>query len=193
LEPPGECRFSAFISLGTLPDVSWSDLIYRLGDDAATRSILIYMESIGDARPFLSAAREVSMSKPIIVLKAGRTAAGALAAAGHIRQAPGDDDVLDAAFRRCGVLRVERISDLFYMSEVLSKQVLPRGRGWRLSPMPPGPRCWLWTLVRNGGELAPRQTKPIRWGCPWGHAGGNSPKRWARPRATSIRMAYWRC
>jgi acetyltransferase len=70
--------FSAFISIGSMLDVNWGDLIYYLGDDPATRSIVIYMESIGDARAFLSAAREVALTKPIIVIKAGRTEAAVL-------------------------------------------------------------------------------------------------------------------
>ena len=78
-----------------------------MGDDARTKSIVIYMESIGDARAFLSAAREVALSKPIIVIKAGRTAAAARAAASHTGALTGSDAVLDAAFRRSGVLRVQ--------------------------------------------------------------------------------------
>lgn len=75
--------FSAFISIGSMLDVNWGDLIYYLGDDPSTRSIVIYMESIGDARSFLSAAREVALTKPIIVIKGGRTEAAAAAAASH--------------------------------------------------------------------------------------------------------------
>jgi Acyl-CoA synthetase (NDP forming) len=74
--------FSAFISLGSMLDVGWGDLIDYLGEDPHTHSIVLYMESIGDARSFLSAAREVALSKPIIVIKAGRTQAAAQAAAG---------------------------------------------------------------------------------------------------------------
>src|SRR5262249_25106567 len=69
--------FSAFVSVGSMLDVGWGDLIDHLGDDPRTESILIYMESVGDARTFLSAAREVALTKPIIVLKAGRTQAAA--------------------------------------------------------------------------------------------------------------------
>ncbi len=108
-------------------DVGWGDLIDYLGDDPDTHSIVIYMESIGDARSFLSAAREVSLTKPVIVIKAGRTAAAAQAAASHTGSLTGSDEVLDAAFRRSGVLRVDRIADLFYMAEVLAKQPRPRG------------------------------------------------------------------
>ncbi len=118
--------FSAFVSLGSMLDVGWGDLIYYLGDDPQTKSIVIYMESIGDARSFLSAAREVALTKPIIVIKAGRTQAAAQAAASHTGALVGSDAVLDAAFRRCGVLRVNSISDLFDMAEVLAKQPRPQ-------------------------------------------------------------------
>src|SRR5271166_2934857 len=93
--------FSAFVSVGSMVDVGWGDLIYHLGNDPKTRSIVIYMESIGNARSFLSAAREVALNKPIIVIKPGRTAAAAKAAASHTGALTGQDDVLDAAFRRC--------------------------------------------------------------------------------------------
>ena len=108
-------------------DVDWGDLIDYFGNDPRTHSIVIYMESIGDARSFLSAAREVSLTKPIIVIKAGRTAAAAKAAASHTGSLTGSDEVLDAAFRRVGVLRVNSIADIFYMTEVLAKQPRPRG------------------------------------------------------------------
>ena len=94
--------FSCFISVGSMLDVGWGDLIDYLGDDQRTRSILIYMESIGDARSFLSAAREVALSKPIIVIKAGRTEASVRAAVSHTGSLAGSDDVLDAVFRRGG-------------------------------------------------------------------------------------------
>ena len=108
-------------------DVGWGDLIDFFGDDPATESILLYMESVGDARSFLSAAREVALRKPIIVIKAGRTAAASKAASSHTGALTGSDEVFDAALRRCGVLRVQRISDLFHMAEVLGKQPRPRG------------------------------------------------------------------
>ena len=122
--------FSAFVSIGSMLDVGWGDLIDYLGNDPHTHSIVIYMESIGDARAFLSAAREVALTKPIIVIKAGRTAAAAKAAASHTGSLTGSDEVLDAAFRRTGVLRVNSIADIFFMAEVLAKQ--PRPSGTRL-------------------------------------------------------------
>ncbi len=135
--------FSAFISLGSMLDVGWGDLIDYLGNDPATKSILIYMESIGDARAFLSAAREVALTKPIIVIKAGKTEAAAKAAASHTGALTGSDEVLDAAFRRCGVLRVNNMSDLFYMAEVLARQ-----------PRPKGPRLTILTNAGGPGVLA---------------------------------------
>lgn len=97
--------FSAFVSIGSMMDVSWGDIIYYLGDDPNTKAIAIYMESIGDARSFISAASEVALTKPIIVIKPGRTSQAAKAAASHTGSLAGSDDVLDAAFKRCGVLR----------------------------------------------------------------------------------------
>lgn len=119
--------FSKVISIGAMLDVDWSDMLYYLGDDSRTRSIVIYMESMGDPRGFLSAAREVARRKPIVVLKAGRSSETARAVVLHTGGSIGDDAVVDAAFRRCGVLRVERIAELFYMAGVLSKQPRPRG------------------------------------------------------------------
>jgi acetyltransferase len=132
--------FSAFVSIGSMADVGWGDLIDYLGQDPRTRSILLYMETIGDARAFLSAAREVALSKPIIVIKPGRTAAAAKAAASHTGSLTGSDEVLEAAFRRSGVLRVNDIADLFDMAEVLAKQ-----------PRPAGPRL---AIVTNAGGPA---------------------------------------
>jgi acetyltransferase len=147
--------FSGVVSAGSMLDVNWGDLIYHYGDDAYTSSILIYMESIGDARSFLSAAREVSLRKPIIVIKPGRTEAARKAAASHTGSITGSDEVFEAAFRRCGILRVASISELFDMAEVLSKQ--PRPRGPRLAVVTnAGGAGVLATdaLLANAGQLA---------------------------------------
>ncbi len=119
--------FSAFVSIGSMADIGWGDLIDYLGDDPHTKSIVCYMESIGDARAFLSAAREVAFTKPIVILKVGRTAAGARAAASHTGALTGADDVFSAACARAGVLRVRSVRELFDMAEVLAKQPRPRG------------------------------------------------------------------
>jgi acetyltransferase len=147
--------FSAFVSVGSMIDVDWGDLIDYLGNDPRTQSIIMYMESVGDARSFLSAAREVSLSKPIIVIKAGRTEAAAQAAASHTGALTGSDEVLDAAFRRCGVLRVQTIADLFYMAEVLSKQPRPKGPRLAIVTNAGGPGVLAADgLLSNGGQLA---------------------------------------
>jgi acetyltransferase len=147
--------FSGFVSVGSMLDVGWGDLIYHYGDDPYTTSILIYMESIGDARSFLSAAREVSLTKPIIIIKPGRTEAARKAAASHTGAMTGSDEVFEAAFRRCGILRVANISELFDMAEVLGKQ--PRPKGPRLAVVTnAGGAGVLATdaLLANGGQLA---------------------------------------
>jgi acetyltransferase len=153
---PENVGFSAFISLGAMLDISWGDLIYYLGDDPHTQSIVIYMESIGDARSFLSAAREVALTKPIILIKAGRTEEAAKAATSHTGALAGSDSVLEAAFRRCGVLRVNRISELFNMAEVLAKrQCRPQGPHLTIITNAGGPGVLATdALVATGGKLA---------------------------------------
>lgn len=146
--------FSAFMSIGAMVDVGWGDLIDYLGNDPRTRSILIYMESVGDARSFLSAAREVALSKPIILIKAGRTAAGGKAAASHTGSLTGSYDVLEAAFRRSGVLQVNNISELFNMAEVLGKQPRPKGPRLTIVTNAGGPGVLATdALISSGGEL----------------------------------------
>jgi acetyltransferase len=148
--------FSAFVSVGSMLDVGWGDLIYHLGDDPRTKSILIYMESIGDARAFLSAAQEVALQKPIIVIKAGRSEQAAKAAASHTGTLAGSDEVLSAAFRRSGVLRVDGIADLFYMAEVLAKQPNPKGPRLTILTNAGGPGVLATdALVADGGALTP--------------------------------------
>ncbi len=119
--------FSAFVSIGSMADIDWGDLISYLGKDPETKSILMYMETIGNPRSFLSAARQVALDKPIIVIKAGRTQEAATAAASHTGSLAGSDAVFDAALERVGVLRVDTISELFDMAEVLGRQPRPMG------------------------------------------------------------------
>ncbi|HVB99670.1 MAG TPA: bifunctional acetate--CoA ligase family protein/GNAT family N-acetyltransferase [Candidatus Dormibacteraeota bacterium] len=147
--------FSGFVSIGSMLDVDWGDLIDYFGHDPRTDSIVIYMESVGDARSFLSAAREVALSKPVIVIKAGRSAAAAKAAASHTGSLTGSDEVLDAAFRRVGVLRVDSMADIFYMAEVLAKQPLPAGPRLAILTNAGGPGVLATdALVSHGGRLA---------------------------------------
>lgn len=154
--------FSAFVSLGSMLDIGWGDLIAHFGDDPQTKSIVCYMESVGNARSFLSAAREVSFTKPIVVIKVGRTEAAAKAAASHTGTLTGSDAVLDAAFRRVGVVRVETIEELFDIAEVLAKQPRPRGPRLAIVTNAGGPGALATDmLVSGGGQLAPLKPETL--------------------------------
>ncbi|HEY8743004.1 MAG TPA: bifunctional acetate--CoA ligase family protein/GNAT family N-acetyltransferase, partial [Chloroflexota bacterium] len=189
--------FSAFVSTGTMLDVSWGDLIDYFGDDPQTESIVIYMESIGDARSFLSAARAVALRKPIVVLKAGRSPAAAQAAASHTGALAGSDDVLDAAFRRCGVLRVETIGDLFGMAALLAQQPRPLGPRLTILTNAGGPAVLaIDALVAAGGQAATLaettreeldRALPAAWshGNPIDLLGDASPERYAAALAAA--------
>ncbi|HPP63024.1 MAG TPA: bifunctional acetate--CoA ligase family protein/GNAT family N-acetyltransferase [Anaerolineales bacterium] len=184
--------FSAFVSIGSMLDVGWGDLIYHLGDDPHTNSIVIYMETIGDARAFMSAAREVALAKPIIIIKPGRTEGAARAAASHTGSITGSDEVLEAAFRRCGVLRVANIGDIFSMAEVLSKQPRPRGPNLTILTNAGGPGVLATdALLTSGGKLAELSAEtmdklnellPPQWSRnnPVDILGDASPERYAR-------------
>lgn len=184
--------FSAFVSIGSMLDVGWGDLIYYLGDDPRTQSIVIYMETIGDARAFLSAAREVALTKPIIVIKPGRTAGAAKAAASHTGSLTGSDEVLEVAFRRSGVLRVNSIAELFYMAEVLAKQPRPSGHRLTILTNAGGPGVLATdALITNGGQLAELSDETMQafnelLPAAWSHnnpvdiLGDASPERYAK-------------
>ncbi len=184
--------FSAFVSVGSMLDVDWGDLIYYLGNDPHTESIVIYMETIGDARSFMSAAREVALTKPIIVIKPGRTEGAARAAASHTGSLTGSDEVLDAAFRRCGVLRVNTIGEIFSMAEVLGRQPRPKGPRLSILTNAGGPGVLATdTLISTGGELAPLSPEAIAkfnefLPSAWSHnnpidiIGDASPERYAK-------------
>ncbi len=128
--------FSHFVSIGSMVDVDFGDLIDYLGRDPAAKSILLYVEQLTDIRKFISAARSVSRIKPIIVLKAGSSAAGAVAASSHTGALAGEDAIYDAAFKRAGVIRVNTIEELFDTAELTAKQ--PRPVGSRLALMTNG-------------------------------------------------------
>jgi acetyltransferase len=129
--------FSHFVSIGSMIDVDFGDMIDYLGNDPQAKSILLYIENLSNFRKFMSAARAVSRVKPIVVLKSGRSAAGAKAAASHTGAMAGEDAVYDAAFQRAGVVRVDTIQDLFDCAELMAKQ--PRPTGSRLA------------IITNGG------------------------------------------
>jgi acetyltransferase len=147
--------FSLFASLGSMLDVDFGDMIDFLGDDTATRSILIYMEGVGNARKFMSAARAFARRKPIIILKPGRFAESARAAHSHTGAMAGDDAVYEAAFRRAGAVRIGEIAELFAAAEVLDSKKLPAGPRLAIVTSAGGPGVMATdALISLGGELA---------------------------------------
>lgn len=117
--------FSYFVSIGSMIDVGFHDLIDYFGSDPDTASILIYMESLNQANKFLSAARAFSRTKPIFVLKSGRSSEGAKAAKSHTGSMAGNDEIFDAAFERAGIIRVNTVLDLFHGAKALAMQPRP--------------------------------------------------------------------
>jgi acetyltransferase len=131
--------FSAVVSLGDQVDVDLADCLDYLATDRSTRAILLYVESVNDARKFMSAARAAARAKPVVVVKSGRHAQGARAAATHTGALAGSDEVYDAAFRRAGLLRVNGLDELFAAAEMLG----------RIRPFP-GKRL---AILTNGGGI----------------------------------------
>ncbi|MEM2549408.1 MAG: bifunctional acetate--CoA ligase family protein/GNAT family N-acetyltransferase [Nitrososphaerota archaeon] len=147
--------FSMFISLGSMVDIDFGDLIDFLGQDPYTRSILIYMESVGNAKKFMSAARGFARNKPIIVLKPGKHQTGARAALSHTGSMAGSFEVYRAAFRRVGVVRVDEIEDLFNCASVLDSRNLPAGPRLAVITNAGGPGVIAAdAIAENGGVLA---------------------------------------
>lgn len=146
--------FSSFISIGSMADIHFGDLIDYLGSDENTHSILIYMETIGDARSFISSAKEVGLNKPIILIKPGKTSAAAKAAASHTGSLAGSDEVFDAAMHRASVLRVDTIQELFNMALVLSLQPPLKGANVTIITNAGGPAVLATdALISKGGKL----------------------------------------
>lgn len=154
--------FSNFVSVGSMLDVDFGDLIDFFGSDPKTKSILMYIEGITDARKFMSAARHFARTKPIIVVKSGKFSESAKAAASHTGSLSGQDDVYDAAFKRAGVVRVDEIADLFNAAEVLGTQPLPKGKRMAIITNAGGPGVMTTdALIAQGGQLAMLSKKTI--------------------------------
>jgi acetyltransferase len=154
--------FSNFVSVGSMIDVDFGDLIDYFGTDPKTTSILMYVEGITNARKFISAARHFAITKPMIVIKAGRFAESAKAAASHTGALTGEDMVYDAAFKRAGVVRVEEIGDLFNCAEALGRQPLPRGPNFAVITNAGGPGVMAAdAIIARGGRLAKLSSKTI--------------------------------
>ena len=135
-----EIGFSAIVSIGDSIDVDFADLLDYFAMDRGTRAILLYIESIKDARKFMSAARAAARAKPVLVVKSGRNAQGAKAALTHTGALAGSDAVYDAAFRRAGLLRVLDLDELFAAAETLGSLGRPL----------PGKRL---AILTNGGGI----------------------------------------
>ena len=120
--------FSGIVSIGDQLDVDIADLLDFYALDSKTRAILLYIEAIKDARKFMSAARAAARIKPVVVVKSGRMAQGAKAAATHTGALAGSDAVYDAAFRRAGILRVSDLRELFDCAETLGRLGSPPGK-----------------------------------------------------------------
>jgi acetyltransferase len=131
--------FSGIVSIGDQIDVDIADMLDYFALDDRTRAILLYVEAITDARKFMSAARAAARLKPVVVVKSGRMAQGAKAAATHTGALAGSDAVYDAAFRRAGLLRVFDLRELFDCAELLGQSRAPAGKNL--------------TILTNGGGL----------------------------------------
>jgi acetyltransferase len=151
--------FSAFVSLGSMVDVDFGDLIDYFGEDPRTKSIIIYVESVGNSllntRKFMSAARGFARTKPIIVIKPGKFQESIKAARSHTGAMVGEDLYYQALFERAGVVRVEEIERLFNCASVLNTARLPKGRNLAIITNAGGPAVLATdALISGGGELA---------------------------------------
>ncbi|MGD9886171.1 MAG: GNAT family N-acetyltransferase, partial [Reyranella sp.] len=154
--------FSHLISMGDMADVDFGDVLDMLGRDYETRAVLMYVEGITHARKFMSAARSVARVKPVIVLKAGRHAAAAKAAASHTGSMAGSVAVYDAAFARAGLVGVRGLGELFDAAETLGHAILPRNE--RLAILTNGGGMGIIAtdlLIDEGGDLAALQPRTI--------------------------------
>jgi len=156
--------FSNFVSIGSMIDVDFGDLIDYFGTDPKTRSILMYIEGLTDARKFMSATRHFARTKPIIVVKTGKYTESAKAAASHTGSLTGEDIIYDAAFKRAGIVRVDEIEDLFNCAEVLGTQPLPKGPNLAIITNAGGPGVMATdALIAKGGKLAKLSQKTIEF------------------------------
>jgi acetyltransferase len=169
--------FSSFVSVGSMMDVQLHELIDYFGVDMHTRSILIYMESLSEARRFMSAARAFARNKPIIILKAGQTPMGASIIYNHSHQLAGNDAIFQALCRRAGVLKVDTIEGLFDCAEALSSQPRPKSNRLAIVTNAGAPAILAVDyLIKNGGKLAqftPETTAELREILPNNRFNGN--------------------
>jgi acetyltransferase len=152
--------FSQVVSLGNMLDVDLGDLIDHIARDQRTRSLVLYVESVTNARKFMSAARAFALSKPIVAYKGGRFPASAEAAVSHTGAIAGGDAVYDAAFERAGIVRVGRIADVFATAELLARVRVPSGARLAIVTNAGGPGVMAAdALLARGGTLAELSTE----------------------------------
>lgn len=173
--------FSMFASIGSMIDVDFGDMIDYLGEDPETRSIILYMEGVGDARKFMSAARGFARNKPIIVVKPGRFPESAKAARSHTGAMAGESRVYESAFRRVGVLMVKEVDDLFNCAGVLDSKYLPEGPSLAIITNAGGMGVMATDeLIELGGRLAKLSDKTIE------KLGGALPEFWSRGNPVDV-------
>jgi acetyltransferase len=167
--------FSYFVSVGNMLDVNMGDLIDYFGSATETQSIILYIESIGEAREFMSAARAFARTKPIVAYKAGRFAESAQAAASHTGAMAGVDAVYEAAFQRAGIERILQIEDMFDCAELLARQSPPKGARLAIVTNAGGPGVMTAdALIDRGGELATLSDETLK------KLGDDLPPFWSR-------------
>ncbi|MCB9320190.1 MAG: bifunctional acetate--CoA ligase family protein/GNAT family N-acetyltransferase [Lewinellaceae bacterium] len=173
--------FNHFVSVGSMIDIGFHDLIDYFGTRDNIRCILIYMETLENPKAFMSAARAYSRSKPIIVLKSGTSPEGASAALSHTGSLAGDDAVFAAAFARVGILRVETVAQLFYLAKALAMQPIPENNRLAVVTNAGGPAIMATDyLIRHGGHMAPLPKKII------GHLNQILPSSWSRKNPVDV-------
>lgn len=146
----------AFVSTGGMIDIGWAELLAQFGTDPQTTAILLYLETIGDARAFLSAARAITRRLPVVVLKPGRSPDGARAARAHTGADTGDDAAIDAAFAAAGVMRVSTMAEFFGVAAVAARQPRPAGHGLAILTNGGGPAVLAAdTAIAAGLQVAP--------------------------------------
>ncbi len=184
--------FRYFVSIGSMLDVDFGDMVNYLGNDPDVSSIVLYIESLTNIRKFMSAARAVSRIKPVVVLKAGKSNAGARAASSHTGAMAGEDTVYNAAFKRAGIVRVSTIEELFDCAELMAKQPIPSGSNLAIVTNGGGPGVMATDALSEYG-LEPVQLSqetlqkldaflPPYWsrGNPIDILGDASPERWQK-------------
>jgi len=155
--------FSYFVSIGNSMDVNFGDLIDYFGQDPNTKSIVLYVESLANARTFMSAARAFSREKPIIVYKSGRFPESAAAAASHTGAMASEDSIYDAVFRRAGLARVFDFGNIFEFTDLVGRRRIPKGNRLAIVTNAGGPGVMATdSLISMGGKLVELSEKTMQ-------------------------------